>query len=253
MASGDQSLEVEVQAEELYGSLRTALLTGVAVVVPILITIYVLTIAVGILTQILEPFVSALQGLGVPGTSSQLFTQAVAVTLLTFVTLGIGVVATFRRGQQAITYFDVFVERLPGIGGVYKSFRKMSDVLLESDTDNFQSVVLVEFPIADIYTIGFRTTETPPDIEAAAGRDDMVTLFLPLAPNPVMGGHLAHVPNEYVSEVDMSVEEGMRTVVTTGVAVGGEQGGLSQQEMAQLGSLQREGGTPPSKGPEDQR
>lgn len=253
MASGDQALDVEVQTEELYGSFRTALLTGVAVVVPVLITIYVLTIAVGILTQILEPFVSALQGLGVPGTSSQLFTQAVAVTLLGFVTLAIGVVATFRRGQQAITYFDVFVERLPGVGGIYKSFRKMSDVLLESDTENFQSVVLVEFPIAEIYTIGFKTTETPPDIEAAAGRDDMVTLFLPLAPNPVMGGHLAHVPSEYVTKVDMSVEEGMRTVVTTGVAVGDEQEGLSQQEMAQLGSLQRDEGTPPSDGPQDRR
>jgi uncharacterized membrane protein len=253
MAAGDQSVEGEDRGEQLYGLLRTALLTGVAVVVPILITIYVLTIAVGILTQILEPFVSALQSLGVPGTSSQLFTQGLAVTLLTFVTLGIGVVATFRRGQQAITYFDVFVERLPGVGGIYKSFRKMSDVLLESDTENFQSVVLVEFPIADIYTIGFKTTETPPDIEAAADRDDMVTLFLPLAPNPVMGGHLAHVPREYVTEVDMSIEEGMRTVVTTGVAVGGEQDGLSQHEMVQLGGLRGDEGTPSSEDTRDRR
>lgn len=225
--------------DTLYGTFRSALLTGVAVVVPVLITIYILTIAVGVLSQVVEPFVRILRGLGVPGSDSTLFAQFLAFLVLGIVTILIGLGAIFQRGRRAIGYFDVLVERLPGIGGIYKSFRKMSDVLLESGTENFQSVVLVEFPQYDIYTLGFETTETPAQIESAAGEDDMLTLFLPLAPNPVMGGHLAHVPRELVTKVDMTIEEGLRTVVTTGVAVSGSDAeGLSQEEMVELTTTQ---------------
>lgn len=229
---------LEDELDRVYATFRSALLTGVAVVVPVLITIYILTIAVGVLTQIVEPFVGVLQGIGVPGAQSTLFVQLLAIVLLLIVMLLVGLAAIFQRSRRAIGYFDVLVERLPGIGGIYKSFRKMSDVLLESGSENFQSVVLVEFPQFDIYTLGFETTETPAQIEAAAGEDDMLTLFLPLAPNPVMGGHLAHVPRELVTEVDMTVEEGLRTVVTTGVAVSGSEAkGLSQQEMVELSTI----------------
>lgn len=246
MATGEGPGVGEAETNSLSETLRSALLTGVAVVVPILITVYVLTVAVGILTQILTPFVEALERSGVGVGRSVLLVQALAVLLLVWMTLMIGVVANFQRGQQALSYFDVLVERLPGVGGIYKSFRRMSDVLIESDSENFQSVVLVEFPMTGSYTIGFTTTETPEEIEAAAGGTDMRSLFLPLAPNPVMGGHLTHVPADRVTEVDMSVEEGMRTIVTMGVAVGSEDtDGLSQAEMAQLGGrdiAERSGG-----------
>jgi uncharacterized membrane protein len=252
MGPRDPLSTAEARTENLYGSLRSALLTGVAVVVPILITLYVLTVAVDVLTQVLQPFVEALERSGVQSGESLLIVQLVAAALLFWLTLMIGIVANFQRGQRAISYFDVLVERLPGIGGVYKSFRKMSDVLLESDTENFQSVVLVEFPTSDSYTLGFETTTTPEEIEAAAGEDGMKTLFLPLAPNPVMGGHLAHIPEERVFEVDMTVEEGMRTIVTTGVAaVEPGQEGLSQEEMAQLSRIGNTAGR--QSGPDEDR
>jgi hypothetical protein len=65
----------------------------------------------------------------------------------------------------------------------------------------------------------------------------MFTMFLPMAPNPVMGGHLLHVPDRRVYEVDMTVEEGVQAVVTSGVAVGAgsDRGGLPPEELAGLG------------------
>jgi hypothetical protein len=64
----------------------------------------------------------------------------------------------------------------------------------------------------------------------------MLTLFLPLAPNPVMGGHLAHIPEDRVYDVDMTVEEGIRTIVTSGVAVSEPAGddGLTEERIADL-------------------
>lgn len=235
MPVGDSRELVTDRTTPLYETLRTALITGIAVVVPVLITIYVLTVAVGILTQVLGPFVQVFEQLGVPGFGSQLLVELLAVIVLLGVTVLIGLLATFQRGQRAISYFDLLVERVPGLGSVYKSFRKMSDVLIESDSENFQSVVLVEFPHNETYTLGFKTTDSPEEITAATAEESLVTLFLPLAPNPVMGGHLAHVPADRVHEVDMTVEEGMRTVVTTGVGVGeSEATSLDRSEMAQL-------------------
>jgi len=96
-------------------------------------------------------------------------------------------------------------------------------------------VKLVEYPHEGTYTLGFETTRTPKPIRDAAGDDSMRTLFLPLAPNPVMGGFLAHIPESRIRDVDMTVEEGMRTVVTTGVAVAGEDtDGLSREELSRL-------------------
>lgn len=217
---------------------REAALTGVAVVVPLLITLYVLTAVVDILTQVLEPVVAVLNEAGFTPEGSRLIVQTIVVFMLGVVTVLIGFMASFQRGQKALSAFDILVERIPGLGGVYKSFRKMSDVLLESDTENFRQVVLVEFPHDDSYTLGFETTQTPTEIEDAADEEEMYTLFLPLAPNPVMGGFLAHVPAERVRPVDMTVEEGMRTVVTTGVAITDEEEqSLSSDELRRLNAI----------------
>jgi hypothetical protein len=123
----------------------------------------------------------------------------------------------------------------------------MGDIVLESDGQNFRDVKLVEFPDDGAYTLGFVTTETPETLAGPAGHDQMYTMFLPLAPNPVMGGHLVHLPAQKVIDVDMTVEEGIQAVVTSGVAVGGASGGenadvgLSEDQLAELSRLD-EGG-----------
>jgi uncharacterized membrane protein len=96
------------------------------------------------------------------------------------------------------------------------------EVLLDSGTESFQEVVLVEYPVEDSYCVAFVTAETPPNIcEATANvGPGMTTVYLPMAPNPVMGGFVVHISNEKVYEVDMTVEEGVQSVVTSGIAVG---------------------------------
>ncbi|MFB6198821.1 MAG: DUF502 domain-containing protein [Halobacteriaceae archaeon] len=171
--------------DDLYAVVREALLTGLAVIVPLLITVYVLTAAVGIITDILSPVVDLLRGTGIAPASGRIIVQALAVFLLTVIVVLVGVTTRFQGGQRALRYFDLVVERLPGIGTVYKSFRRMSDVMLESDSENFEGVKLVEFPVEGAYTLGFKTTETPDRIKSAASDQTLQTLFLPLAPNPV--------------------------------------------------------------------
>ncbi|MFB6269442.1 MAG: DUF502 domain-containing protein [Halobacterium sp.] len=231
------SQAVQEASESLYARVREAALTGVAVVVPLLVTLYVLSAAVGVVDDLLAPMAELFVALGLAPNASETVVDLVGVLAVAVFTVLVGFAASFRSGERVLAYFDAALERLPGIGAVYKSFRQMGDVMIQSESSNFQSVKLVEFPHEDAYTLGFLTTETPDAIETAAGVEDMQTLFLPLAPNPVMGGHLTHVPADRVMDVDMTVEEGMRAVVTMGVAVShGDSGreGLSRERLEQL-------------------
>jgi hypothetical protein len=96
----------------------------------------------------------------------------------------------------------------------------MAQLLLSNDTQSFQEVKLVQFPVEGSYAMAFVTARAPGVVEDATDTEGMTTLFLPMAPNPVMGGHVVHVSNDRVYDVDLTVEEGIRSIVTSGVATG---------------------------------
>jgi len=109
---------------------------------------------------------------------------------------------------------------IPGVGSVYRTFDEMSEMVLDADTDSFEEVKLVPFPTEQSYALGFVTAETPAVIEGPTGNDDMQTLYVPMSPNPVMGGYVIHIPTDRTIDVDMSVEEGIKSIMTSGVATG---------------------------------
>ncbi|WP_284031452.1 DUF502 domain-containing protein [Halobaculum lipolyticum] len=242
--------------DSVVGGMRAAFVTGVAVVVPLLVSLIVLAVAGQYVYQYLDLFSSLVLNLGPEArltvatpvgplrvgkeTLIELLTPVVLVSVIVVMGLFIN---TTRFGAVAVDYFDAAVALVPGIGSVYESFRQMSDVMLEEDTQNFREVKLVEFPHEGAYTLGFLTTETPDPLREPTGHDRMLTLFLPLAPNPVMGGHLVHMPADRVMDVDMTVEEGIRAVVTSGVAVSGGDSlagddGLTEEQLRTLGGIE---------------
>ncbi len=227
----------------MYDVVREAFVSGLAVVVPLVITIAVFLFLFNAVYGYLNLFSEAIVALPVVSLIPEVLNvspatviEAAAPVVVFGATLGIGlVVNSSRYGERAVEYFDYVMVQIPGIGSVYESFRRMSDVVLESDAENFQEVKLVEFPHEGAYTIGFVTTETPEVLRSAAGHEEMYTLFLPLAPNPVMGGHLVHLPESRVMDVEMSVEEGVQAIVTSGVAMTGSgDDGLSPEELNSL-------------------
>ena len=236
--------------QSLRDVLREAFVSGLAVVVPVLVTVFVLVFAVNSLYRYLSVpsalFPENQPIVVVPGFIEIQRSTAVELSIPFVLVVGIVVVGlvvnSSRYGERAVDYFDYVIARIPGVGSVYESFRQMSDVMLESDAQNFREVKLVEFPHEGAYTLGFVTTETPQALAEPAGHDEMLTLFLPLAPNPVMGGHLVHMPADRVLDVDMTVEEGIRAVVTSGVAVAGPGSNgqsLSADDLRDLATVER--------------
>lgn len=198
---------------------KRTMITGIAVTVPLIVTLFVVGFVVNFVSGALNPLVGLIES--IPGLSD-VSGVVVKIVALLGVLIGMFLIGLVTERQPADraeqNSFDRAMERLPGIGSIYTSFNEMSQLLLESDTDSFQEVKLVEFPSEGSYAIAFVTAETPETVTQATDHGPMETLFLPMAPNPVMGGHVISVEESRVIDVDMTVEEGIRTIVTSGVA-----------------------------------
>ncbi|WP_267639959.1 DUF502 domain-containing protein [Haloarchaeobius amylolyticus] len=253
-AGGEEFERTREAGRTVVDTIRDAFVAGLAIVVPVIVTLVVLNVLAGYVFSTLSGFVEFIQAYDLSPAEARVFAaitpataelvlQILTLVVLTAVILGLGFLTRFTFGERFIQYADDFIGAIPGVGSVYDGFREMSDVIVESDQQNFRDVKLVEFPQEDTYTLGFLTADTPAALQAAAGRNDMVTVFLPLAPNPVMGGNLVHVPEHRVEDVDMTVEEGIRTIVTSGVATGdGSANGdarLSEAELSQMDAFQQ--------------
>jgi uncharacterized membrane protein len=235
--------------------LRESLVTGAAIILPLAVTLLVLSFVVNFLSNALSPISSTAVG-SLP-IQSELLIQAITVLVLIVVMFVVGFLAEYTTSGSSVgQQFDGFMESIPGIGSVYTSFNEMSELLLDSDTDSFQDVKLVQYPVEGSYTVAFKTADTPATLESDTGEDEMITLFMPMAPNPVMGGFVIHVSTDRVVDTDMTVEEGIRSIVTSGVAIG-EGGptmrGLSEEQLEELGRIRRveEGSLPESTGSMD--
>lgn len=208
-------------------TLRTKFLTGVAVIVPLVVSTWALLVVGRFVANTLSPVANALREYGVQSNLTLVLLQAASVGILLLLILVIGTVAQRQIGRRVVDQIDVFLGQIPGLGSVYQTARRMSDLILDPEEDGdvqFREVKLVEFPGEGTYTLGFLTSNSPPDGVVNAAQmimDDpdasYQTLFLPMAPNPVMGGHLTHVPTDRVHDVDLEIEDAVQYILTTGV------------------------------------
>ncbi|OLZ42743.1 hypothetical protein A6E15_15190 [Natrinema saccharevitans] len=186
-------------------------LNGVVITIPLVATLLVVSVVLGILSPVIagityvwsdQPPVSVIQ--------VATLTSVVGVFLL------IGLVAEYTPGTYLSKQVYATMETIPGVSTVYESVRRAGKLLVEDDS--VQDVKLVEFPHEGAYMLGFLTAATPPVVETSADEDEMVSLIVPLAPNPATNGYVMHMPAEKVHEVDLTVEEAFRSIATLGVA-----------------------------------
>lgn len=211
-------------------------LTGFFIIIPLVLTLYLLDVALQLFKGIISPIVLLLKWSGllraiqfssfgrtlvelgiyrdVLGWIGEI---VAAILLLGGITL-IGSFARIRSGERVLRFFDEVIISIPGVGSIYKSFRRTGDVMLNSGLENFREVKIVEFPHTGLYSIAFVTNTSPVIRTGETLGDDLLTVFVPLAPNPVMGGFLLYVSEEDVIDVDMTVEEAARSLITSGIA-----------------------------------
>ena len=199
------------------GRIKRWLINGVALTIPLVITLLVLLVVLDFVLRLLDPVVQGVI-LVWPNEPHTAIVQAITLTSLLGFVLLIGIIAEYTPGKAISRRVHATIETIPGVSTIYESVRRASKLLVDDDTDQFQDVKLVEFPHRDAYMLGFLTARTPPEIEDRVDNGAMVTIMLPLGPNPTTNGFVMHMPAEHVYDVDITVEEAIRVIATLGVA-----------------------------------
>ncbi len=199
-------------------------LTGLFLLLPIGLTVAVLGILLDLMGTYAQPLVEAGVGLlhetlGKPAPSTEAGLWRLAVVLVSAILSAVvltvaGFLSKRFFGKLVQGWFERLVGRVPGLSGLYGSIRQMVDALTGRNKEMFRRVVLVEFPRAGCWTIGFVTHEQPEAFSQALGRQ-VVNVFVPNAPAPTAGFILQVEPSQ-VRETQLGVSQAIGLLVSFG-------------------------------------
>lgn len=204
------SLLQEVPKPGRFRRLRANFLTGLVVAAPIGITIWLAVQVVQFIDQSVAGFIPAryievYNQYGLPGTG-----VVIVIVLLTL----IGFLTRNFLGRSLLAYGERLVNRMPVVRSVYGALKQIFDAVVQQ-SDNFREVVLVEYPRRGIWAIGFVTSATKGEIQNLT-EDTVVNVFLPTTPNPT-SGFLLFVPRRDLVTLHMTIEEGIKLVISGGL------------------------------------
>ena len=191
--------------------MRRYIIAGLLVWVPLGITIWVLHFLITTLDQVLllvpasvRP--EALFGFRIPG---------IGVLISFAILLVTGAVAANFFGARLIHMWEALLGRIPFVKSVYSSVKQVSDTLLSDSGNAFRKALLVEFPHPGSWTIAFQTG-TPAPAVAAQLAGEHISVYVPTTPNPT-SGYFIVVPVARVHELDMTVDEALKYIISMGV------------------------------------
>lgn len=202
--------------------LRQKLLTGLFVLLPLIITLWLLTALFNLVNGTITPWVERILLLtGVEAVARPLlggtFVPIIGISITLAIIYLAGVLSTNVFGAKILEGFDRLMLRIPGVRAVYGGSRQLMEAFSPKGKRSFSEVVLVEYPRKGTYTLGFITREAMPDLVPGEA-ETMSAVFLPTTPNPT-SGWIVLLPRRELIRVPMSVEEGVKLVVSGGIVV----------------------------------
>ncbi len=192
--------------------LRKYFISGLLVWLPIWVTLLVIKFLVDILSNSLlllphqyQPDV--LLGFHVPG---------IGVIITLVVILLTGVLAANFIGSRLLAFGDGVMGRIPLVRSVYTGVKQVTNTLFKPGGQSFRRVLLVEFPSPGVWSVAFQTGDASKEIRSALHEESMVSYFIPTTPNPT-SGFLMMAPRSKVIELDISVDQALKFVISLGV------------------------------------
>jgi uncharacterized membrane protein len=186
-------------------------ITGLLVLVPLFITVWVVTSLIGMMDQSLlllpeEWRPKAQLGVDIPGLGAILTVLIILVT---------GIIATNFFGSKLILLWESLLARVPVVKSIYASVKQVSDTLFSDSGNAFRQAVLIQFPREGAWTIAFITGQPGGDV-ANHLQGDFVSVYVPTTPNPT-GGYFIMMPRHQVILLDMSVDAALKYIISMGV------------------------------------
>jgi uncharacterized membrane protein len=191
--------------------LKKIFLTGIVALIPVVISVYIFFFLLGIIDNFLNIIPARIHpdrllGFHVPGLG------VIFTILLIFMT---GLITQSYLGGKLIKAGDRLLNNIPFFRNIYQPTKQVVDSLFSGKVRNFRGVVLVEFPRKGIYTLAFVTGDTRGEAEEKM-QSRCINVFVPTTPNPTSGYYIM-VPESEVIHMDMSVEEAIKIIISSGL------------------------------------
>jgi len=197
-------------------SLRKNFFTGVAVILPAVVTILLIrfvTIKTNLL--LLEPIAGTLKPYLLGNVVLEYLMKGTLFILIILIIVLIGYGTRVLLLRTFFSYFEKIFFKVPMIGKIYSAVKEMSEAFLGHSKWIFKRVVLVQYPRKGIYAIGFVTSEAKGEVQDKTV-EKLVNVLIPTTPTP-LSGFLIFVPEEELISLDMTIEEGLKLVISGGV------------------------------------
>ncbi|NBB99035.1 MAG: DUF502 domain-containing protein [Alphaproteobacteria bacterium] len=196
------------------GSIRSNFLAGLAVIAPGVLTVWLVWNVVTWIDGIVMPLIprrfhpEVLTGWDVPG---------VGVAVFLVFTLVMGYFTKGFIGRSLVGWGERIVEAMPVVRSIYNAVKQIADTILARSAPTFDRACLVEYPRKGIWATAFISTTTRGEVaDKIPDPDELVSVFLPTTPNPT-SGFLLFVPRRDVIELDMSIEDAAKLVISAGL------------------------------------
>ena len=193
--------------------LRRILIAGLLVWLPLGITIFIIKILLDLLSQTYLLIPEGLRPENLFGVTIPGFEIIMAIIIL----FSTGLVAANYLGKTLVETWEKFLDKIPLVRSIYTPLKKFAELILSDQTQSFSKVLLIQYPRKGLYSLCFQTSKDVGEIKEKSG-EDVVCVFIPTTPNPT-SGYIILIPKDEVIELDMSVEDALKMIISLGVVV----------------------------------
>lgn len=198
--------------------LRSSFLTGLVVIAPVAMTLWLIWTTMGWIDSVVLPLVpSQIQ----PEKYIGINLRGVGLIIFLIFTVLVGWIAKGLIGRSLIGFAEGFVQRMPIVRSVYSGVKQIAETVFAQSERSFEKACLIQYPRKGIWAIGFISTEAKGEVAREAETEDtLLSVFVPTTPNPT-SGFLLFFPKSDVIELDMSVEDAAKLVISAGLVYPG--------------------------------
>jgi uncharacterized membrane protein len=197
-------------------TLRRTFLTGLVVLTPVLVTVWVVRLVLQTVTGAVTPTIQAfIRALHIEQTWVQFIAPLIGLILSALVIYFLGTLAGNVLGRQLIAMLERLLMQIPVVRGIYSATRQFLQTFSGDKTTAFSKVVLFQYPREGLWTMGLLTGETRGEVQNETS-ESVVSVFVPTTPNPT-SGWLIFVPVKDLKELTMSVDDAFKMIISGGI------------------------------------
>ena len=217
-----QSTPPPTPRKPLFSGLRNSFLTGIVVIAPVGLTVWLIWTVIGWVDGFVLPFVpNSYQPENIIkqifGDESQMNIRGLGVIFFLVFTTFVGWIAKGVIGRFFIRNAETLVHRMPVVRSIYSGVKQIAETVFAQSERSFEKACLIQYPRKGIWAVGFISTVAKGEVQSKASKDgQLLSVFVPTTPNPT-SGFLLFFPEEDVIQLDMSIEDAAKLVISAGL------------------------------------